>query len=517
MKFNEIDFKFSWFPGSMALFQHELIEKCSELYSSHYGKWSPQSSIAPGKNIKLSPERIKEWLRIPNSNIYLAYLDNKLIGYCIASTGKHKGKGSIAWVTQLVVHEEYRNKKVAQRLLFSIWGMSDYFAWGILTSSPYAVRALEKATRRRCVPDRIYRNHRLLINFGLKNVSYLKKKPEIIINKKNSQINTGFFVDHSDVNTMLENVTSDEKPWLLGPLNEGWEWFAFTFQDQEQIKLSTGEIEKMLQASDQITKYAYSRMILDSNHSWTKYTQEEIDFIIREFHMDSDKMILDLGCGNGRHCIELAKRGFKVTGVDYNKNLFSRSKKYEKKYQVRFINDDCRELSLTSRFDLVLCLYDVIGTYTDTKDNISILKTIYKHLKNGGEALISVMNLHLTLHQAVHKFSLNENPNKLLEIPASRIMESTGNIFDPKYYLVDVETNIIYRKEQFKLGRDLPTELIVRDRRFYKDEIESLCQSIGFDIVWSKYVCAGDWYSSLSPTDNKAKEILLRLKKGDTL
>ena len=59
---------------------------------------------------------------------------------------------------QLVVHTDYRNQNVAKQLLYSIWCESSNFAWGIVSSNPYAIRALEKATRRRSSP-KIIRKH----------------------------------------------------------------------------------------------------------------------------------------------------------------------------------------------------------------------------------------------------------------------------------------------------------------------------------------------------------------------
>jgi len=54
-------------------------------------------------------------------------------------------------------------------------------------------------------------------------------------------------------------------------------------------------------------------------------------------------------------------------------------------------------------------------------------------------------------------------------------MEKTGNIFDPDFYMIERNTNVVYRKEQFSEGTTLTAELIVRDRRYRQGEIESLC------------------------------------------
>lgn len=165
------------------------------------------------------------------------------------------------------------------------------------------------------------------------------------------------------------------------------------------------------------------------------------------------------------------------------------------------------------KYDAVLCLYDVVGSYADDADNQRILSTVSRHLKTGGIALMSVMNFELTRHRAKHTFALSKEPDRLLKLPPSRTMEKTGDIFDPDYYMVDVETNIVYRKEQFADGTSLPAELIVRDRRYERSRIEEMCKLAELEVLWSHYVRAGHWDQPLDPTHDKAKEILVAARK----
>ena len=90
-------------------------------------------------------------------------------------------------------------------------------------------------------------------------------------------------------------------------------------------------------------------------------------------------------------------------------------------------------------------------------------------------------------------------------------MEKTGDIFDPDHYMLDTETSIVYRKEQFAEGTTLPAELVVRDRRYRQQDIESLCRSVGLEVIWSRFVRAGRWSESLD--SGSAKEILVFCKK----
>ena len=56
--------------------------------------------------------------------------------------------------------------------------------------------------------------------------------------------------------------------------------------------------------------------------------------------------ILDVGCGTGRHAIELAKRGYSVTGVDLSDSMLQQAmeKAHGEKVSVNFLKADAREL-----------------------------------------------------------------------------------------------------------------------------------------------------------------------------
>lgn len=507
-----MDYQYEWLPPGVFVTQ-ELIEECANLFSNHYGFWSAKSKINPGEKIQFAPQMIKKRLSSDEVRLATARYNNVLIGYAIAIQKKLKDVGTISWVTQFVVHKDHRENGVGKNLLFSIWSFSDHFAWGLVSANPYAVRALEKATRRRCVPVRIKKNKIKLINFGENHIDYINDSLEHKINNLESSINTQFYVDHTNLNNMIDNVTSSHKPWELGGLDEGWEWFAFTFNDQTQISLTPEEIEKMLQTTDQVTRQAYSRMRTDmGSHAWTKHTEQECRFIVEWCSLKEGDRIVDFGCGNGRHIKILTDMGMMTTGVDYNKLSDSVVNEISLRGS-QFIIGDCRQIKLQEKYNAVICLYDVIGSYVDQKENISILENIYYHLKVKGRALISVMNYELTEYRARNKFSLELKPDAILTLPASQIMETTGDIFDPKYYLIDEKTHVIYRKEQFQKGHQLPVELIVRDRRYCKHEIKKMCESVGFKVLWAKFVRAGGWSESLSNIDERAKEILVLCEK----
>jgi 2-polyprenyl-3-methyl-5-hydroxy-6-metoxy-1,4-benzoquinol methylase len=503
-------YQYRWLPGGLV--PPELLADLSALYSSHYGFWGEQG-YKPGKRIHLPPTHIKEWLTSDSIIVWATFL-GELVGYAIAIQSNIAGHGSVAWVTQLVVHEEQRQKDVGKTLLFSLWRFTDHFAWGILSANPYAIRALEKATRRRCLPVRIQVDTKQLLQLGRRTVPYVKAAKSIVVTTEESRIDTQFFLDHSELAEMLKAVVNDEHPWQLGPLPEGWEWFAFTFKNQPQISLTPHELEEMLDASDQVTKEAYSRMqIVSGKHRWAQHSPREAEFIISNCQLSLGQTVVDFGCGPGRHTSELASRGLQVTGVDYVKLFIDQATEAVAKLgkPIRLEVSDCRTVDLGQAYDAAICLYDVIGSYADENSNLQLLSNLSKHVKGGGFVLLSVMNMGITRKFARNWFTVSSDADRLLELKPSNTMEKNGEIFNPEFYMIDEKTGIVYRKEQFKEGDGLHEEFIVRDRRYTENQIRSYCEGVGLEVIWSRFVKAGKWDEGL-PSD-EGKEILVLCKK----
>jgi 2-polyprenyl-3-methyl-5-hydroxy-6-metoxy-1,4-benzoquinol methylase len=338
-----------------------------------------------------------------------------------------------------------------------------------------------------------------------------------LINENESRIDTAFDLDHSGLQDMLSKATDEMKPWIMGSLPEGWEWFAFTFHNQQQIPLAEKELEEMLLASDKVTKQAYSRMQPQwRSHPWAQYAREEVEFILRYSGVPVGSSVLDFGCGDGRHSLEFSRCGFQVTAVDYVEESVGAARELsglESSANIRFHHGDCRKTDIGGQFELGICLYDVIGSHADAYSNIEILENLARHIKEGGYVFLSVMNMELTERLAKNWFSVSIDPDKLLSLPPSNIMEKLGNVFNPDYYLIDRDKRIVYRKEQFHKGEELFGELLVRDRRYTEEEIVHMCNSAGLKVEWTRFMRAGHWDEPLDRESERAKEILVMCQK----
>lgn len=231
-----------------------------------------------------------------------------------------------------------------------------------------------------------------------------------------------------------------------------------------------------------------------------------------------DMRILDAGCGRGRHSLDIAHRhpSSSITGVDFSKaNIEYADSKKGSLGNVSFEVVDLRNHHPSEPFDVVLCLYDVIGSFPDDVDNDAILDSLTSCCKTGGHLIISVMNMELTRHIALpsHIGDVQSNPRMLFDLPPGDVMHKSGDIFDPKLFLIDSKTGLVYRKEQFGDDSSLPVEYVIRDRRYTAKEMTDMVKNRGFDVIDCRYVRAGRWDEPLEATDLKAKGILLIARK----
>ena len=71
------------------------------------------------------------------------------------------------------------------------------------------------------------------------------------------------------------------------------------------------------------------------DNPFTKNTVQEIDFLLNELSLPEYSHILDMGCGTGRHAIELARRGYRVTGVDISSGMLAEAEKAAREAEVK--------------------------------------------------------------------------------------------------------------------------------------------------------------------------------------
>ncbi len=124
-----------------------------------------------------------------------------------------------------------------------------------------------------------------------------------------------------------------------------------------------------------------------------RITGREIDRVARVLRLGPDEKILDLCCGQGRHTLELARRGYNAEGLDQSHYLIQRARSTAKRegLQVRFREGDARRLPYrTDSYDVVLVLGNSFGYFDSVEEDLRILTELRRILKPWGQVLLDV-------------------------------------------------------------------------------------------------------------------------------
>ncbi|MBF0264497.1 MAG: GNAT family N-acetyltransferase [Gammaproteobacteria bacterium] len=279
------------------------IEDASHLFSEHYGTYSETSKICPGGKIKLGFNFYKKLCAEKNCFVSMAYINDTLIGQAFYMLMDTPG-GIISWVLQLVVHTEHRRKRIADRLLYSVWGFSNYRAWGLATANPLTIKTLEAATFRKVKPAEILK-HPDVIQSIAQSIGYVGLE-KIKINESLSVVDSNFCSDHKGLENLKRAYNAE---WFLGDCPECHEWFAVIFREQDFENIKPERLEALITHSEDTLNEAYSRMGIAS-HSWAKHTDSEVQYLLKQIALNKNAFIADFGCGAGRHLKAFKQHGF---------------------------------------------------------------------------------------------------------------------------------------------------------------------------------------------------------------
>lgn len=148
--------------------------------------------------------------------------------------------------------------------------------------------------------------------------------------------------------------------------------------------------------------------------SFTQGTAGEVEFILQEINHDKSKRILDIGCGTGRHAIELAKRGYKITGIDLSNSQLERAKEkaLSADVYVDFQQMDARHVNFVAEFDMVIMICEGAFPLMELDEmNYKILQNAERALKFGGKFIFTTLSALYPLYHSVKDF-LNTHPNE---------------------------------------------------------------------------------------------------------
>jgi 2-polyprenyl-3-methyl-5-hydroxy-6-metoxy-1,4-benzoquinol methylase len=207
------------------------------------------------------------------------------------------------------------------------------------------------------------------------------------------------------------------------------------------------------------------------NESFTQGTFGECDFIENELKFDKTLKILDVGCGTGRHSIELSKRGYTVTGIDLSDTQLARAREKAEKnnLNINFIKQDARNLPYQNEFDIALMLCEGGFPLMETDEmNFEILNRVSNSLNEKGKFIFTTLNGLFPLYHSVEEFcaSTSEEGNATYR----------SNTFDLMTFR---DHNITEFEDDFGNAKTLECN----ERYYVPSEITWLLKSLGFNRI----------------------------------
>ena len=197
----------------------------------------------------------------------------------------------------------------------------------------------------------------------------------------------------------------------------------------------------------------------------------ECDFLEQEINYQKTARILDIGCGTGRHSIELSKRGYTVTGIDLSESLLKRAKQKasEQNLPINFEQHDARKLPFVNEFDLVIMLCEGAFPLMETDEmNFQILRNATQALKPKGKLIFTTLNGLFPLFHSVKEFL------------ASATKEGNATYSNNSFDLMTFrERNLIHIEDDFGNQK----ELECNERYYVPSEITWLLKTLNFKII----------------------------------
>ena len=139
-----------------------------------------------------------------------------------------------------------------------------------------------------------------------------------------------------------------------------------------------------------------------------KEAEAFISRLIDHLKPASGSYMLDIACGRGRHSRILAKKGFRVTGIDISFDSIAFAKKFENE-NLEFYRHDMRLPFRVNYFDYAFNFFTSFGYFKTRREHDDAIRTIANGLKPGGIFVIDYLNVHYSEDHLVYNEEKNLN------------------------------------------------------------------------------------------------------------
>lgn len=226
-----------------------------------------------------------------------------------------------------------------------------------------------------------------------------------------------------------------------------------------------------------------------------------VSLVLKHVKLSKGANVLDLACGNGRHSVLFAEKGFNVTGIDLSKYLISQARKKLStdytgyKNSMRFEIQDMRNLKHKSEFDIVVNLFTSFGYFKNDSDNVKVIRSVARALKRGGHFLLDFLNRDYLIKNLVLYDIKKFNRKLIVQIRAIK-----GSIVEKKI--------IIIKSSRAKNGYPLFNQYKEKIKLYSLNDFKVMFNKHGLNIIKVFGTYAGNRF-----TKGKSERLIIIARK----
>lgn len=229
--------------------------------------------------------------------------------------------------------------------------------------------------------------------------------------------------------------------------------------------------------------------------AFTHHTASEVEFLLDVLALPAGARILDVGCGTGRHAVELASRGYRVVGLDISSGMLLQAvaKARAAGVDVEWVHMDAASYVAREPFDAVLCLCGSAFTMADLEANpaehdSAVLRGIAGALKPAAPLVLTTPNGY----------------RRIREITAEEV---SSGMFDPA-------TMVQLREDHFAIG-GAEGQMRYKERLYILPELIALLAEHGLEVEHAWGGTAGRWGRRPLEMDEIEMMVVARRLPGD--
>ncbi len=153
------------------------------------------------------------------------------------------------------------------------------------------------------------------------------------------------------------------------------------------------------------------------SHRGSAEARKHIDLFDKVIPAHTGMKVLDLGCGFGRHSLELAKRRYRVVGLDLSNDLLNHAVEQNRlqAQNVQFVRADMRTIPFVNCFHAVINAFTSFGYFETDKENSRVIREIAAALQPKGWLFFDYMNANLVLNTLKPKSEIKRNGMYILQ------------------------------------------------------------------------------------------------------